>query len=382
MKYGPKIVTDGLVLCLDANDAKFSKNLAFNSEDLNLWSNNGSAISISSNAEVAPDGAQTADTLSQTSATAAARWLSSVNSFTYINGITYTISIWLKKISGNDPQPVIYLWSNISGGAYSSVGTLTTEWVRYSATFTATQTYGSNTFTGLNIAGWNSNGAANDFVFAAWGFQLEIGNAATDYEPSIKPTWKDLSGYGNHASVYSSQPVLNIDGGVKSFSFTGSGSNRFTMSNNTALDTQTPSVEVWIKTNYTSQNGFWFEKGAVNSQYSLFQEGSNIVWRQKLDNGLKSMYLTSSQIDTSNWFNIVGTYTSGDRRLYINGNLVNSDTQTGVISTSSGMYIGAYGPPYGYYYNGYISVVKVYNRALSAAEIKQNYNTTKTRFGY
>jgi hypothetical protein len=29
--------------------------------------------------------------------------------------------------------------------------------------------------------------------------------------------------------------------------------------NNTNLDTQTPSVEVWIKTNATSQNGFWFE---------------------------------------------------------------------------------------------------------------------------
>jgi hypothetical protein len=35
----------------------------------------------------------------------------------------------------------------------------------------------------------------------------------------------------------------------------------------------------------------------------------------------------------------------------------------------------------GYYYNGNIGTVKVYNRALSAAEVAQNYNAQKSRFG-
>ena len=49
------------------------------------------------------------------------------------------------------------------------------------------------------------------------------------------------------------------------------------MPNNTTLDTQTPSVEVWIKTNATSQSGFWFEKGTVNTQYSLFQSSVTLL---------------------------------------------------------------------------------------------------------
>jgi hypothetical protein len=35
----------------------------------------------------------------------------------------------------------------------------------------------------------------------------------------------------------------------------------------------------------------------------------------------------------------------------------------------------------GGYHNGNISTTLIYNRALTATEIRQNYNATKTRFG-
>jgi hypothetical protein len=155
--------------------------------------------------------------------------------------------------------------------------------------------------------------------------------------------------------------------------------------NNTNLDTQTPSVEVWIKTNATNQQGFWFEKGTVNTQYSLFQEGTNIQWRQHYGAGYTNLSTdTATYINTSNWYQVVGTFISGRRRLYINGNLVNSDTQAGTISTNSGgMSIGVYGGysgARGYYYNGNLAICRVYNKELTSAEILQNYNATKGRF--
>ena len=155
--------------------------------------------------------------------------------------------------------------------------------------------------------------------------------------------------------------------------------------NNTTLDTQTPSVEVWIKTNTTNQNGFWFEKGTVNSQYSLFQSSVTLLWRQNIGGTLIDLNITTSNfINTSSWYQVVGTFTSGRRRLYINGNLVNSDTQTGTISTNSGgMSIGVYGGysgARGYYYNGSLAVCRVYNKELTPAEVLQNYNATKGRF--
>ncbi len=158
----------------------------------------------------------------------------------------------------------------------------------------------------------------------------------------------------------------------------------FAISNDTALNTQTPSVEVWIKTNATSQNGFWFEKGSVNTQYSLFQEGSVIQWRQYFSSGQGLTNLsttTATYINTSNWYQVVGTFTSGDRRLYINGVQVNSDTQAGTINTNnSGMRIGSYLDG-GYFYNGSIAVVRVYNKVLSPAEVLQNFNAHRDRFG-
>lgn len=163
-------------------------------------------------------------------------------------------------------------------------------------------------------------------------------------------------------------------------SFTFDGVNDFaSASNNTALDTQAVTVEVWIKTNALSQNGFWFEKGSVNTQYALFQEGTSIVWRQA---SLSQYTTTASFISTSNWAQIVGTYTSGSRITYINGVAVTSDSQTGsLLTNSSGMFIGAYGTGTGYFYNGALSICRVYNRVLSAAEIAQNFNAIRGRYG-
>ncbi len=162
------------------------------------------------------------------------------------------------------------------------------------------------------------------------------------------------------------------------FSFNGSSDYIF-MNNNTALDTQTPTVDVWIKTNATTQNGFWFEKGSVNTQYALFQEGTQIQWRMG-PLGDSISYATASSINTAGYFNVVATRESGNQRLYINGVNVASGTQTGTLSTNSyGMNIGRHSS--GYYYNGRLPMVKVYNRALTAAEVQQNFNAHRGRYG-
>jgi hypothetical protein len=191
--------------------------------------------------------------------------------------------------------------------------------------------------------------------------------------------WRDLSGNNNHGTLVNGPTFSSANNGAIVFD----GTNDFvSLNNSTALDTQTPTVEVWIKTNNINQNGFFFEKGSVNTQYSLFQEGTNIVWRQVIGGTTSQNTTTATYISTSRWAQIVGTYTSGDRRTYINGNLVTSDTQAGTISTnSSGMYIGAYGTGTGYYYNGSIAIVRVYNRVLSTEQVLQNFNVTRRRFG-
>ena len=163
-------------------------------------------------------------------------------------------------------------------------------------------------------------------------------------------------------------------------SYNGS-SNYIRWNNNTALDTQTPTVEVWVKTNSLNQNGFFFEKGAVNTQYALFQEGTAIQWRTYNNpSSYTTLSAASSYLSTSNWAHVVATYVSGSKKIYVNGVEVASDTSSGTLATNSGMTIGEYNGG-AYRYNGSIAVVKVYNKALTAAEVIQNFNALRGRFG-
>ena len=193
--------------------------------------------------------------------------------------------------------------------------------------------------------------------------------------------WNDVTSSGFNFTLINGPTYSSSNLG----SFTFDGVNEIaTAGYNTALDTQTPTVEVWVRTNATTQNGFWFEKGAVNTQYALFQEGANITWRLTTNVGSLTAP-AASFMNTSNWFQVVGTYTSGDRRIYVNGVQVASDTLAYTIPTNtSGMSIGAYGGNSGntgYFYNGALSICRVYNRVLSAAEVLQNFNASRGRYG-
>ena len=208
---------------------------------------------------------------------------------------------------------------------------------------------------------------------------LDAGN--TKSYPGSGTSWSDLSGNGNNGTLQNGASYVSGNGGAISFD----GSNdRVVIPNDTALDTQTPSVEVWVKVDTIPQDGFFFEKGDVNTQYALFMQTTNLKWRVK-PAGFSDISVTAATyINTSSYAQVVGTYTSGSRKLYINGSLVASDSTTGTIpSNSGGMSVGVYGGfdgPYGFYLDGEISIVRVYNRVLTAAEVQQNYNALRGRY--
>ena len=83
------------------------------------------------------------------------------------------------------------------------------------------------------------------------------------------------------------------------------------------------------------------------------------------------------------WNHIVCTYEAGIKTTYVNGAQVGQQTGlTGTISTNAtGLFIGAYGPGTSYFLNGKIANSRVYNKALTAAEVQQNFNASKSRFG-
>ena len=174
----------------------------------------------------------------------------------------------------------------------------------------------------------------------------------------------------------------SINGGVFDFD----GVNEYiAFPDDTNLNNQTLTMESWIQLDSTLyQDAFIFEKGQVNTQYSNFVATNGYLYFRTIglssnDQALNITSYTSAGL----WTHITCTYGAGIKYIYINGVLRATQTGlTGTISTNTtGLFLGAYGPGSSYFMDGKIAVSRVYNKALTQAEVTQNFNAQKSRFG-
>ena len=214
---------------------------------------------------------------------------------------------------------------------------------------------------------------------------LDAGNAKS--YPGSGTTWTDLSGRGNNGTLVNGPTYSSANGG--SLVFDGVNDGVQLAGTNFSLNQMT--ISSWnFSSNYV-QNGFMFEKttnGSVNTQYSLFFNGSsssNLYYRTY---GLSTTDLivsnANSGVVNNNWNNVVATWDGTNKRIYVNGILrATSANLTGTITQNStgAAYIGIYGNFGGYPFNGRIAQTQIYNRALTASEIQQNFNALRGRFG-
>ena len=84
--------------------------------------------------------------------------------------------------------------------------------------------------------------------------------------------------------------------------------------------------------------------------------------------------------DVGKWFNIVAIKTSNNAYVYVNGVL--RATKGSALSWGFNDYpaVGRH-PNLGEWLDGKVSNIKLYNTALTATEVLQNYNAQKSRFG-
>ena len=125
--------------------------------------------------------------------------------------------------------------------------------------------------------------------------------------------------------------------------------------------------------------GFWI---AYDDRGGTHSPGEGIAWNCKTASGYQRGRSGNNTISNNTWHNItlvlnnqVTLYIDGvsstDRTINNSGNYstVNNEFSIGSIDDSN------------YDYIGLLSTVSLYNRALSAAEVLQNYNQLKSRFG-
>jgi hypothetical protein len=106
----------------------------------------------------------------------------------------------------------------------------------------------------------------------------------------------------------------------------------------------------------TFGTSFWNTAG---TRYNLFGDGKH---KHKPDT----------------WHHVVGLLDGKQMKLYVNGEFEKEMAFEGQVrkNNQDPFHIGSYGFAGGYFVDGTIDEVAIYNRALSEAEIKNNYNST------
>lgn len=279
-------------------------------------------------------------------------------------------------------------WHYSKDGASTYGGTIYTatqwnKWYYFSSTFSST---GVTTSLRVEDGGADYYRSSEDAAKTTQYYcnlQIEVGTDIVS--PYVKGTRSST------ASLIDLKRATNIDVSNVSFDSTGQPTfdntdDRITMPNSSVFNhTSELSIEAWVKFDGNNQD-FIFEKGNVNTQYSLFSHGSDIVFRtyHAGDSGYQSLApsKTTAGITNGQWHHIVGSWDGSTKRIYVDGVDKASVSKSGALTTTSnGAAIGSFGgTSSGYYFGGDIAIVKIYDKGLSATQVKQNYNSQKNRF--
>ena len=119
--------------------------------------------------------------------------------------------------------------------------------------------------------------------------------------------------------------------------------------------------------------------GRLNTQFYWFGDNS---WAYTHGGAFGEYYYAKNvSIPLGSWGHLCVVYNGSNVSIYRQGIYQGQQSTTGTANWSQGLKIGYWAGGAGYAWLGKIPVVQFYNRALSAAEITQNYNAQKSRFG-
>lgn len=286
-------------------------------------------------------------------------------------GTTYRISVWIKATYTSTSQNRLYL----SGAAAVGDGTnrqVTTEWQRFSKTFSPSTT---GTYY-MRHYDYSSKQTGAKIWYALPQVEIDRGHN-TQFTTGTRSSTQGLVDLTGNSTIdlsnvsFDSNAQLFFDGTDDLAPITGL----------TISATQNKSYEAVIKL-AAGYNLPGTIIGGARSTTNAFQ----IVGDRRVRGLEDDEFLTGVTIlDTEKWYHVVYTFefdgTSAYQKVYVNGILDNQRTIGTYIDgyVASAQYLG-YDSRFSERFNGNIDICKVYNRALTAAEVRNNYNQYKTRF--
>ena len=236
------------------------------------------------------------------------------------------------------------------------------------------------------------------------GLVFAVDPANPDSYTGTGTTVTDLRGT-NNGTLQSSGMFENTSSGVFNFD----GSTNYIQANSlasTMANTSEGTFCLWIKPQggNTNRNGCGFDDLSGNTTIQIAVHGRDngsspgtIYWFCRVSGTNQFIVTSENNVSVDNeWAYVCGVQTADTNAplLYRNGQLLeatnsvstnnayffSSDTGNNIDGFNIGRYNSGHNPNSNHYY-GNMGPVLIYNRALSAGEILQNYNRVKGRFG-
>jgi hypothetical protein len=241
------------------------------------------------------------------------------------------------------------------------------------------------------------------------GLVLDLDAGVRDSYPGSGTTWRDLSVYNENFTLYNSPTFSTNYGGELLFSGLNDYA-RITTSSSIDSSASNGTIEVWFRTisstlGVTYARLVSFSDATGTGSDTTSTQGTNRDYDNYLclvkNNTAESLGLwyknnpnafgPATLVNTNNYFNATITWsTSGSNmtfKFYLNGSNTNTSTiaQSGYSTNATTITLGqnCAGALTNPLENSScaFSSFKLYNRALTASEIQQNYNALRNRFG-
>jgi hypothetical protein len=207
-------------------------------------------------------------------------------------------------------------------------------------------------------ATWTVSAAANPALVAAYAFNETSGATA-----------KDATGHGLTGTVSGATWVAAGKYG-RALSFDGD-KDQVTIADNTRLDLTTGmTLEAWVQPTTTSGWRTVMAKEQGDGMvYGLF--GSSDTGKAAADVFTTSGFNTraTTALSTSTWTHVAATFNGSTLTIYINGVASSSRSVSGPLKTSTGVLRLGGTSALGQWFKGRIDEVRIYNKALTAAQI-------------
>lgn len=199
----------------------------------------------------------------------------------------------------------------------------------------------------------------------------------------------DSSNNGRHATLFGSPATTTVNG-TTVLQLASASSQYFgnTSGYGTSLDSAF-TFDVWCYPLSASTAGTLISEWNNSTFNSGWTDNQLGFTTSTINAGVYNTgYATAKASWTNNtWYHIVMCYNGSSLATYVNN--VAGGTTSGAKANpgGAGTYLSMGLPAADYlngvtgYFNGYIGAWKIYNRALTAAEVAQNYNALRSRYG-